>query len=146
MEPERIIYTEAGGRKLPLCYNLGACAEITERLGSQSAIFELFNESEHAEEKEVREAMGVPEPEKKGGNLMSVLPFIVACLARNGQKRLGIANDLVTEEWVKANVYPYEIENLTFAVCQALYAGIVMEHGGEGSGEVDVVQEQIEKN
>lgn len=146
MNNDRIVYVEAGGRKLPLCYNLGACVEIARKLGSTTAIFDLFSGAMSEEEKRIREEISGKTETAEKPDLVAVLPFLVACLARNGQKRLGATDEPITEEWVNANVYPSDVSELTFAVCQALSAGLDMEHGTGQDAEVDVVQEEIEKN
>lgn len=143
---DRIIYAEAGGRQLPLCYNLGACVEIAHRLGSSTAIFDIFSGAMSEEEKQIREEISGKAEAAEKPDLMELLPFLVACLARHGQKRLGATDEPITEEWIGDHVYPSDVQELTLAVCQALSAGLGMEHGDGQDAEVDVVQEEIEKN
>lgn len=145
MIDDKIVYVTAGGRKLPLCYNLGACKEIAAKLGDTTSVFDLFRGGEDAAEKEIREAIGAEE-KKKDIQLMDVLPYIVGCLARGGQARTGDKGEPVTEAWIEANIFPSELPEITVAICEALAKGLEVEHGSGKDKEVDLVQEQIEKN
>ena len=150
----KITYCLVDDTQLPLLFTLGAEMQIAERLGSLSALFDVFKDAETEAEKELRleiekgmtaEQIAAREQAKENGaSLLDILPFTIATLARQGQLYLG-EPPTITEEWIHLHAAPSVIEPMTLAMCKAVGMGLTTLHELK-NGDVDLVAEGLQKN
>lgn len=147
---KRIVTLELDGRELPLLFSLGANIEIAERMGSVETLFDALHE-ETDEERTAREIIEANLPKKaeqKKPSLPEIVPFLTACLARQGQRYMGETDkaQLISEEWVELHAFPEDMPRMVEAVSEAIGNGLWMRHKSKGAEERDLVLEAIEKN
>jgi len=152
---QKITYCVIDDTPLPLLFSLGAEMQIAQRLGSVDRLFDVFSGGETDAEREIRlEIEKGMTPEQIAArdaeaceplDLLSVLPFTIATLARQGQLYQG-EQASITEDWVALHARPADIEPMTLALLKAIEAGLAMQHHTQADGEEDMVKAALEKN